>query len=56
MLVVEDKNVDEIAAKLNKTPKAVITKCQRLGLALQSEGYVNTSISIPRSALRKPKC
>jgi DNA repair exonuclease SbcCD ATPase subunit len=47
-LVAEDKNVDEIAAKLNKTPKAVITKCQRLGLALQSEGYVNTSISIPR--------
>jgi len=47
-LVAEDKNVDEIAAKLNKTPKAVITKCQRLGLALQSDGYINTSISIPR--------
>ncbi len=41
-------NVDEIAAKLNKTPKAVITKCQRLGLRLQTEGYVNTSIPIPR--------
>ena len=41
-------NVDEIAAKLQKTPKAVITKCQRLGLRLQTEGYVNTSIPIPR--------
>ena len=47
-LVAEDKNVDEIAAKLNKTPKAVITKCQRLGFALQTDGYINTSISIPR--------
>jgi hypothetical protein len=41
-------NVVEIAAKLKKTPKAVITKCERLGLNLQSEGYVNTSIPIPR--------
>jgi hypothetical protein len=41
-------NVIDIAAKLKKTPKAVITKCERLGLRLQTEGYVNTSIPIPR--------
>jgi hypothetical protein len=47
-LLEADSNVDEIAAKLHKTSKAVITKCQRLGLRLQTEGYVNTSIAIPR--------
>jgi hypothetical protein len=47
-LVDANSNVDEIAVKLNKTPKAVITKCQRLGLRLQTEGYVITSIPIPR--------
>lgn len=47
-LVEVDSNVDEIAAKLQKTPKAVITKAQRLGLRLQTEDYVNTSIAIPR--------
>ncbi len=47
-LVDANSNVDAIAAKLNKTPKAVITKCQRLGLRLQTEGYLNTSISIPK--------
>ena len=47
-LVDANSNIDEIAAKLKKTPKAIITKCQRLGLRLQTEGYVNTSIPIPR--------
>ena len=47
-LVEADSNVEEIAAKLQKTPKAVITKAQRLGLRLQTEDYVNTSIAIPR--------
>ena len=47
-LVEANANVEEIAVKLQKTPKAVIIKCQRLGLRLQTEGYVNTSISIPR--------
>ena len=47
-LVEANSNVDEIAVKLKKTPKAVIVKSQRLGLQLQTEGYVNTSISIPR--------
>ena len=47
-LVDANSNVDEIAAKLNKTTKAVITKCQRLGLKLQVNGYVDTSIHLPR--------
>lgn len=47
-LVAENSGVNAIAAKLKKSPKAVITKCQRMGLPLQSEGYVNTSISIPK--------
>jgi len=50
-LVKENKDVDEIATKLNKTPKAVITKCQRLGLGLRTQDYVNTSVSIPRELL-----
>jgi hypothetical protein len=47
-LVEANLHVDEIAVKLQKTPKAVITKCQRLGLRLQTEGYVDTSIPIPK--------
>ena len=44
-------NVDEIAAKLKKSPKAVITKSQRLGLQLQVKGYVDTAIDLPRDLL-----
>ncbi len=47
----DNVNVDEIASRLKKTPKAVITKSQRLGLRLQTEGYVNTSIPIPKELL-----
>jgi hypothetical protein len=50
-LVEADSNVDEIAAKLQKNPKAIITKAQRLGLQLQAEGYLNTSIAIPKELL-----
>jgi hypothetical protein len=50
-LIDANSEVDEIAAKLNKTPKAVINKCQRLGLRLQADGYVNTAIPIPRELL-----
>ncbi len=50
-LVNANLNIDEIASKLKKTPKAVITKSQRLGLRLQTEGYVNTSIPIPKELL-----
>jgi len=47
-LIEANLNVIDIAAKLKKTPKAVIIKCERLGLRLQTEDYVNTSIPIPR--------
>jgi hypothetical protein len=47
-LVEADLNVIDIAVKLNKTTKAVISKCERLGLQLETEGYVNTSIPIPK--------
>jgi hypothetical protein len=50
-LVEANSNVDEVAAKLKKTPKAVITKCQRLGLQLKSEGYVDSAIHLPRELL-----
>jgi hypothetical protein len=41
-------NVCEIAAKLGKTPKAVMTKCDRLGLQLQTDGYLDSAVPIPR--------
>ena len=47
-LIEANTNVEEIAAKLQKTPGAVIVKCQRLGLQLQVKGYVDSSISLPR--------
>ena len=47
-LIESNVNVEEIAAKLKKTPGAVIVKCQRLGLQLQVKGYVDTSIPLPR--------
>jgi hypothetical protein len=47
-LVEGNANVEEIAAKLKKTPGAVIVKSQRLGLQLQTKGYVDTSIPLPR--------
>jgi len=47
-LIEGNVGVEEIAAKLQKTPGAVIVKSQRLGLQVQIEGYVNTSITIPR--------
>jgi hypothetical protein len=43
----ENMNVDAIAVRLNKTVKAVITKCKRLGVGLQTEGYVSARIAIP---------
>jgi hypothetical protein len=47
-LVEAKANVDEIAGRLQKTPGAIVVKCQRLGLQLLTEGYVNSSIPIPR--------
>jgi hypothetical protein len=48
VLVEGNVNVEEIAGKLQKTPGAVIVKCQRMGLQLQTKGYVDTSIPLPR--------
>jgi hypothetical protein len=47
-LVEGNANVEEIAGKLQKTPGAVIVKCQRMGLQLQTKGYVDTSIPLPK--------
>jgi hypothetical protein len=47
-LVESNARIDEIAAKLQKTPGAIFLKCKRIGIPLQTKGYVNTSIPIPR--------
>jgi hypothetical protein len=47
-LIESNVNVEEIAAKLKKTPGAIIVKSQRLGLQLQIKGYIDTSIPLPR--------
>ena len=47
-LVEANAKVDEITAKLQKSPGAIIVKCQRLGLKLQSKGYIDTTVPIPR--------
>jgi hypothetical protein len=47
-LVEANAHVDVIAARVGKKPGAVFIKCQRLGLNLQSKGYVNASVSLPR--------
>jgi hypothetical protein len=41
-------NIAEIAAKFQKTPAAIIIKCQRLGIKLLAKGYVKTQIPLPR--------
>ena len=47
-LIEANTRVEEISAKLGKTPGAIIIKCQRLGLRLQSKGSLESSVSIPR--------
>jgi hypothetical protein len=41
-------HVEVIATRFGKKPGAIFIKCQRLGLKLQSKGYVNVSVSLPR--------
>jgi hypothetical protein len=50
-LVKANAKMDEIASKLQKSPGAIILKCQRLGLNLQSKGYVNAAVLLPRDLL-----
>jgi hypothetical protein len=47
-LVYANADIEEIAAKFQKTPGAIIVKCQRLGLPLKARGYVKSQISLPR--------
>ena len=47
-LVETNTSLDEIATKLQKTPAAIIIKCQRLNIKPQTKGYVDTSIPIPK--------
>ncbi len=47
-LVEANASVEDIAAKFQKTPGAIIVKCQRLGLQLEAKGYVKSSITLPR--------
>ena len=43
-LIETNAQIEAIAAKFSKTPGAIFLKCQRLGLKLQSKGYVDTSL------------
>ncbi len=47
-LVQANAEIEDIAAKFQKTPGAIIVKCQRLGLPLKAKGYVKSSIYLPR--------
>lgn len=47
-LIEANANIEEIAAKLQKTPGAIIVKCQRLSLQLQSKDYLGNSLPMPR--------
>ncbi len=47
-LIENNVKVEEIAAILNKTPKAVIVKAQRLNLDLHVKRYVDNSIVLPK--------
>lgn len=50
-LIQANTNIGTIAAELGKNPGAIIVKSQRLGLQLQSKGYVDSSIVIPKELL-----
>ena len=47
-LVEANTEIQDIAAKFQKTPGAIIVKCQRLGLPLKASGYVKSSVCLPR--------
>ncbi|HSV48690.1 MAG TPA: hypothetical protein VLH35_00105 [Candidatus Acidoferrales bacterium] len=47
-LIETNTPIPEIANQLDKTPGAIILKSQRLGLNLQTSGYIDKSIPIPR--------
>ncbi len=47
-LIESNTNIETIAAKLDKTPGAIYVKCARLGLRLPSQGYVRSSVVLPK--------
>ncbi|MCL5949459.1 MAG: hypothetical protein M1490_03165 [Candidatus Bathyarchaeota archaeon] len=47
-LIEAEAEIEEIAAKIQKTPGAIILKCQRLGLPLKASGYAKSQIYLPR--------
>jgi hypothetical protein len=47
-LVQADADLEDIAAQLQKSPGAVIVKCQRLRLPLKTKGYAATPLPIPK--------
>ena len=47
-LVEANATIQDIAAKLQKTPGAIVLKSHRLGLKLQTKGYINNSVALPR--------
>lgn len=47
-LIDQNKDIKEIANQLGKTPGAIIIKSQRMGLKPQTNGYLNTSLPLPR--------
>jgi len=53
-LVEANKNLREIACKLQKTPGAIIVKCQRLGLKVETKGLISKSVLMPK-ALPSPE-
>lgn len=50
-LIEANTPITEMSAKLQKTPGAIIVKSQRLGLTINTKGFVNTSIPLPRKLL-----
>jgi hypothetical protein len=47
-LVEANADIEEIAAKLQRTPGSVITKCERLGLKIRADDYVKSQVHLPR--------
>lgn len=47
-LIETDATIEDIAAKLGKTPQAIIVKCRRLGLKPNPKNYLNTIVPLPR--------
>lgn len=47
-LIDQNTDIKEIANQLGKTPGAIIIKSQRMGLKPQTNGYLDTSLPLPR--------